>query len=1662
MAQPQVRIFVSSPADLDHERALIKDIVEALAQEYLPYFKLQPVLWEEEALTAAQSFQAGLLRPAECELVLVMLWTRLGTPLADDPYGGMTGTEWEFVDAVEAFARGGQPEVLVYKKTTPRLIDITDAPATHEAVADRERLEAFFRTHFFNADGSFRRAFRQFDSDRVLRELVEGQVRKLLNRRISVELGRRPGAGEWRDSPFRAQDPYRLADEPVFVGRETETRELVARLDANRGGGRGLVLITGPSGVGKSSLVHAGLLPRLVRPYLFAGVAGCRWCRLDCQGPDPVADLARALLAPALLGTALDGFGLDQAGLARLLETEPAVAAAQVQAALAGLIGEAGQPVGSTDGRQQLALILDPLDGLFETAALSDARTQTFALALAALVAQDGVWVVATLRSDHLRLLPHLPALAALLDEQSWYPLEPPPAARIRQVLEIPARIAGIEYEGEGQAGRGLVDLLEAEVSGLPHWPALLEPLLADLYERARAPGADGAAGSVADGAHTDGDTAPTADGSGDGTLARLSLRISDYRALGGVAGTTRTRAQALWEGLDDAARAALPSLCRALIALEGGPSSRPVPRAGDLRALERDPDCARLVAALIAARLVVAAGVADPAEHLPCAQTDQRLFTAMARLARDTRDEWRARLFPGRAAADLAAGTAAPTAADPGSAASDPLAQWRDYRPTASFIHQTLIDTWPPVRDWLEDRDNRRDLQLRFQITRQARLWKRTDCNREYLLGEVGHAAARRFADAFPGELEPVESEFLERSRDQLGFQRQRNRWARLLGLTLAVLLLLASVAAAWAWTASRAATLNLHRSELNAANLAIIQGNTPAAVRLALDAGRDLPQAATDTLSRAFSANRLIAMVQAGGAAPGESFSPGISDDGNLLVTLSARDGAGLWHLTDNRFVFDRQLAPPGFPIHAVRIAGGEGASPLILGLGEAGVWRLPATAGAPPDWTCGVRPGVGIAQDPSHRYLALPQEAAAAGFGLCLLDLQHPGAPLWERALHQKEIRGLAFAPDGRQLVTASRDGTAQVLDSATGVARLTLHPTSPQKRPVIRAIFDRRGQQVAVATTDEKVRVFGADGSERITLGDVVHDGRQVRIHQSVVRDLAFAADDRYLVAGDDEGQVVRWDLNNGDAEILGQHRLSVERVRVAPGVAPRADEPLVLTASLDQTVRLWGLRSGRQFAVYTHDAPISAARFSLDGRRVLSYSEQDGSARVWSVGHAGSLAYRLPHDDHVSHLDMARSPKELDADPGAFLIASGSFDGLVQVWRYDPAAPWAAPGKLWRLVGHQARVRRVAFAPGGRQLASAGYDGSVRVWDLVTGGGCALEPSASPVPVPVPVPARSRSPAPAAVAAPAPRPEFYRVLFATDARWLLSTSNEPAHSVRLWDPAACLELPLPAGLAEETGKVQAAAVAAGADGSQLVAVGNDQGWLRVLRQTPDGAWDLNCRLQPHQAAITDLAFAPDGATLATVSEDGRVALIALTAGHCGEPLHLTGGTQTLYSVRFAPDGAALVTASLDGRAQVWDRRGALLAELKGHNDRLAYAEFSPDGRWILSASRDGAVRLWRRPAATPPGAAGPPTLSSYLVMEADLGGARIARFSPDGNSIAAAYRQDAVVLWRVWSEDPTPDPALAAQWGQERARLALIREAARFRRDNGLDARSEGD
>jgi WD40 repeat protein len=1618
MAEPQVRIFVSSPSDLEHERALIKDIIEALAQEYLPYFKVQAILWEQEALTAAQSFQAGLVRPSECEIVLVMLWTRLGTPLADDPYGGMTGTEWEFVDAVEASARTGSPEVLVYRKNAPCLVDVNNAEVTREALADRHRLEEFFRAHFFNADGSFSRAFRQFSNDRMFRDLVETQLRKLLNRRISAERRLTSPQGDWRGSPFRVNRPFEFADNPVFTGREAETRELVTRLEALSGPGKGLLLVSGPSGVGKSSLIRAGLLPRLARPFLFPGISFCRWCLVDPDPDDPLLALALALTAPAMFGPALQGFGLDTPRLARLLATEPEVAADQVAAALAQLSEELANPAAGAGGRAQLAVVVDPLDPLFSDPARPAAGSRSFATALRLLAAQDGIWVIASLRSDYLGQFQELPELAADLDEANWFRLRPPAAARIRQVIEIPARIANIEYEDLTHGlGRGLVDALEAEASLLEHWPPVLQQTLDALYRQASAPAEEG------------------------GAVRHPVLTLDNFRRLGGLPGSLIARANAFWEDLDPPLRAAMPTLYRALIALEGGGTAAPGIRAGDLRTLTDLPVVARLIERMIAARLVVADAredLAGPSEYSPA---PHRLADDLRRLWTQTQEEWRVRLgAKGGSRSDLDLSDKAPTLATDEPEAptdQDPVQHWRDYRSIASFIHPVLIERWQPVREWLAEPEHRRNLILRYQLSRQARLWRRTDSNREYLLGETGYASALDFATAHADELEPLERQYLEQSRQHLVLQRRRNRLARILGLTLVSLLILASSTAFWAWNASNDASLNFHRSQLKTAAVAIDRGNTAEAVRLALEAGPYLPEEATDTLSRTFIKNRLITLVTATSPTLAKPLGAAFSDDGQYLVTPASGGGAELWTLRGQRYHFDQPLFGPELEIHAVQVIG-AGDPPLLLGIGKTGVWRLPATPGQAPAWTCGGRAQAPIAVAASRRYLAL-LHGEQRSRSLCVLDLEQPGEPLWDRLVHERGVRSLAFSPDGNLLVTASFDGTAKVIETLTGDERAVLPASGPLGRPAYHAEFDPAGKRVAVAWADDRIRIYDLKGRELAELGAIVRDGQKIRIHRSAVRKTAFAPGGKALVAVDEDGQVVRWDLETRQAQIFGHHELGVEQVQITSASDPGIHEPLVLTASLDDSIRLWGLWTGQGLAVMSHEGDVTEARFSRDQSRILSYSRQDGSARLWSVKPTETFALQFPGTDQVSHLAMAEIAESVaGGTDAATLLATAAHDGRVEVWRYHRPGDARPPQRLWNFgadgQGHRDRVRRVVFSPTARLLASAGSDGTARVWDLANGHECILTMTPDDQPC-------NRNGG-------ADCPVVYQALFAPQGGWLLTTSSDPLRPVRLWDPHACA--PLGESLPWEQGAsgVKAAALTRGDDGRVWVATGDDAGEIRVLQVNDAGQWTQVCAGPWHRNSVNDLSFAPGGRQLVTASEDGRAALVSLAEGRCGEPRYLEPQGGAMTSARFAPDGEALVTATIDGNAQLWGADGSPLAQLSGHLARIATATFAPDGRWILTASRDGTVRLWPRPTAP---LAQP--LTAYLTLSAGLGSVSFASFSPDGNSIGAAYRNDATLIWEIWSEAQTPDRHLAAAWGPDRAHLALIQAAQRFMDEN---------
>ena len=164
------------------------------------------------------------------------------------------------------------------------------------------------------------------------------------------------------------------------------------------------------------------------------------------------------------------------------------------------------------------------------------------------------------------------------------------------------------------------------------------------------------------------------------------------------------------------------------------------------------------------------------------------------------------------------------------------------------------------------------------------------------------------------------------------------------------------------------------------------------------------------------------------------------------------------------------------------------------------------------------------------------------------------------------------------------------------------------------------------------------------------------------------------------------------------------------------------------------------------------------------------------------------------------------------------------------------------------------------------------------------------------------------------------------------------------------------------------------------------------------------WRCVHTLVGHSNAVTSVAFSPDGATLASGSEDKTIEMWKLDAGK--RWYTLTGHSDWVTCVAFSPDGATLASGGRDKMIHIWDlNKGKWWYALAGHSDRVAAVAFSRDGQVLASGSRDKTVQLWnlnkgRRMSA----------------LTGHAGGVEAVAFSAGGEFLASGSRDKTVQLW----------------------------------------------
>jgi WD40 repeat protein len=325
--------------------------------------------------------------------------------------------------------------------------------------------------------------------------------------------------------------------------------------------------------------------------------------------------------------------------------------------------------------------------------------------------------------------------------------------------------------------------------------------------------------------------------------------------------------------------------------------------------------------------------------------------------------------------------------------------------------------------------------------------------------------------------------------------------------------------------------------------------------------------------------------------------------------------------------------------------------------------------------------------------------------------------------------RRVWSAAYSPDGRWIVTASEDNTAQIWDARNGQQKMLLQGHTASVRS---AAYSPDGRWIVTASRDRTAQVWSAEGGQQ----EIVLE------HESPVESVAYSPEGRWIATATRRGTVQMWDAESWQRKaVLRGHSSPVLSVAYNP------DGQSMVTASEDNTARIWDVKSRRQKVVLEgHTDFVNSAVYSPDGRWIVTASP-DGTARVWS---AESGQQKMVLEGHTSFVSSAayspdgrwivtvggdRMARVWDAESGQQKMSLEGHLDFVQSVSYSPDGRWIATtsgdrtARVWDaesgqqkmvLQGHTDHVSSVAYSPDGRWIVTGSDDGTARIWDAESG------------------------------------------------------------------------------------------------------------------------------------------------------------------------------------------------------------------------------------------------------------------------------------------------------------------------------------------------------
>ena len=280
------------------------------------------------------------------------------------------------------------------------------------------------------------------------------------------------------------------------------------------------------------------------------------------------------------------------------------------------------------------------------------------------------------------------------------------------------------------------------------------------------------------------------------------------------------------------------------------------------------------------------------------------------------------------------------------------------------------------------------------------------------------------------------------------------------------------------------------------------------------------------------------------------------------------------------------------------------------------------------------------------------------------------------------HANWVNSVSLSHDGQTLASASADNTIKLWSvSSSPLPTLTGH-----KDIVTSVSISPDGQRIASASADRTIKLWSIDRRLRQTLTG----------HNGVVNSVSFGPDGQRIASASADQTIKLWSIEGKLLHTLTGHTDWVNYVSFS------RDGYTIASASADQTIKLWSTDGKLLHTLTGHTDWVNSVSFSPDGQMLASASN-DMTVKLWRKD--GTLLKTLTGaDGHTSGVN------DVSFSPDGKMIASASSDNTIKLWNNDGSLRTT-------LYSHLGRVTSVRFHPDSQTIVSASADNTLKFWSL---------------------------------------------------------------------------------------------------------------------------------------------------------------------------------------------------------------------------------------------------------------------------------------------------------------------------------------------------------